>query len=254
MSKGPLVPSSWQLPQVFRDRLGTTAGRQRFMQDGQQLLLVVHVVPLADENERKGLLFWRDETGEWRASNGDPGKVAIPNFLNSYVKRLDEFDALESRAQRADEYLLLLDGLAPLVRSTRNLLAVLDEARQEFPKVRELIDYRDRAYDLSRTAELLYSDSKNSMEIAVVRRAEEQAESSKQQAEAVHRLNKMAALFFPLATLGTIFGTTLTENWSWSQTPFAFASFVVGGLLAGWALASFVSRPLSTSGGKAIHV
>ncbi len=247
MLNGPLVPSTWQLPQAFRDRLGTSVGRQRFMQDGQQLLIVVHVVPLADENERRGLLFWRDDSGEWHASNGDPGKVAIPNFLNSYVKRLEEFDTLEARAQRADEYLQLLDGLAPLVRSTRNLHAVLDEARQAFPKVRELIDYRDRAYEISRTAELLYSDSKNSMEIAVVRRAEEQAESSKQQAAAAHRLNKMAALFFPLATLGTIFGTTFTDNWSWSQTPLAFATFIVGGLLAGWVLARFISRPLPTA-------
>jgi hypothetical protein len=243
MANVPLIPPNWQLPDAFRERLGTTVGRQRFMQDGQQFLIVAHVVPLADENERRGLLFWRDGTATWHASNGDPGKIAVENFLNSYSKRLDEFDRLEARAQRADEYLVLLDGLAPLVRSTRNLLNVFDEARQAFPKVRELIDYRDRAYEISRTAELLYSDSKNSMEIAVVRRAEEQSDASKQQAEAAHRLNRMAALFFPLATLGTIFGTTFTDNWSWSQTPLAFATFIVGGLLAGWLLARYVSRP-----------
>jgi hypothetical protein len=247
MSHAPLVPPNWELPQGIVERLGTSVGRQRFMKDGDNLLVVTHEAPLADENARRGLLFWRDEGGEWRASNGDPGKAAIDNFLKTYAKRLDEFDLLEARAQHADEYLMLLDGLAPLVRSTRNLLNVLEEARQAFPKIRELIDFRDRAYDLSRTAELLYSDSKNSMEIAIVRRAEEQAESSKEQAAAAHRLNKLAALFFPLATLGTIFGTTFTENWSWSQTPLAFAAFIISGLVAGLGLAKFIARPIGST-------
>ena len=48
---------------------------------------------------------------------------------------------------------------------------VVDDERD----IRELIEVRDYAYDVSRTAELLYQDAKNSMEIAVVRRAEEQA-------------------------------------------------------------------------------
>ncbi len=65
-----------------------------------------------------------------------------------------------------------------------------------------MIDHRDRAYELSRQAELLYDDAKNSMDVAVVRRAEEQARASHQMTSSAHRLNIMAALFFPFATLG----------------------------------------------------
>lgn len=246
MAVAPLVPANWELPDIFRERLGTSAGRQRLMIDNQQFLIVAHEVPKADENDRRGVLFWRDERGEWRASNGDPGKVGLDNLLNIYAKSLDDFDRKEASAQRADEYWPILDGMAPVVRSVRHLLEVLEQARQAFPKVRELIDYRDRAYELTRTAELLYSDAKNAMDVAVVRRAEQQSEASRQQASAAHRLNQLAALFFPLATLGSVFGTTFTENWSWSQTPVAFLSFLALGLLTGLGLAKFISRPAST--------
>ncbi|MEO8270834.1 MAG: hypothetical protein ABI557_14010, partial [Aureliella sp.] len=102
--------------------------------------------------------------------------------------------------------------------------------------------WRDRAYDISRTAELLYQDAKNSMELAVVRRAEEQATASHKMSVSAHRLNTMAAIFFPLATLGSIFGTTFTENWSWSATAGPFILFLIVGLVTGFGLALFVNR------------
>jgi hypothetical protein len=52
----------------------------------------------------------------------------------------------------------------------------------------------------------------------------------------------MAALFFPLATLGAVFGTTLTDNWSWSKTEIPFLGFLGGGLVAGLLLAMIISR------------
>ena len=76
---------------------------------------------------------------------------------------------------------------------------------------------------------------------AVVKRAEEQAAASDRMALASHRLNIMAALFFPLATLSGVFGTTLTENWTWSLAAGPFLLFVAVGLLAGILLAYFVS-------------
>ncbi len=237
----PLIPATWQLPDYFRGRLGSTVGRQRVMQDGGQLLIVAHQAPVADENVRRGVLFWFDSL-QWHASNGEPGKIAIQKLIDGYVARIDAFDQQESRAQRAQEYLPLLDGLAPLMRSSRNLYDVLEEARKTAPNLRELIDLRDRAYEMSRTAELLYQDAKNSMEVAVVRRAEEQAEASHKMSVSAHRLNTMAAIFFPLATLGAVFGTTLTDNWSWAKTPAPFLLFVMSGLLAGFFLALFVNR------------
>ncbi len=242
MSNAPLIPSTWQLPDYFRGRLGTTAGRQRLMLNEGHLLIIAHAVPKTGDSTREGILFWRGANGEWKASNGDPGKVAISNLLDQYDRTLDEFERLENKAQRSDEYLPLLDGLAPFVRSTRHLYDVLQEARIAAPELKELIDVRDRAYDLSRSAELLYQDAKNSMEVAVVRRAEEQAAASERLAKSSHRLNTLAAIFFPLATLGAIFGTTLTENWTWSQSSIPFALFVMAGILLGLVLYAFIDQ------------
>ena len=136
----------------------------------------------------------------------------------------------------------MLDGLAPVARSIRNLSEVLQEARKARPDLRELIDLRDRAYDLSRTSELLYQDSKTAMDVAVVRRAEEQAEAGQQMARSAHRLNTLAAVFFPLATLGSIFGTTLTDDWSWKNSIVPFSIFLVAGSLLGILLSSFVNK------------
>ncbi len=238
-----LIPSTWTLPDEFRMRLGASVGRQRFMNAQKDNLIVAHYVPDHDEVGRRGILFWRDSSGEWRASNGDPGKVALKQHLDRYAKRIEDFDQLESKADRADDYLPILEGLAPIVRSARNLLDVLEEARKSITEDRSLIDHRDRAYDLSRTADLLYEDAKNSMDVAMVRKADEQAQSSHQMALASHRLNLLAAMFFPFATLGAIFGTTLTDNWSWSQTPLPFLLYLAAGIFIGIFLTTFVVKP-----------
>ena len=128
------------------------------------------------------------------------------------------------------------------MRSNRNFLEALEEARKAVPDARELIDHRDRAYELARQADLLYEDAKNSMDVAIVRRADEQAHSAHKMMVATHRLNMLAALFFPFATLGAIFGTTLTDNWSWSQSPAPFFLFVLISLLGGTVLTLFVTQ------------
>lgn len=213
------------------------------MQADGNILIVAHQAPERDEVGRRGVLFWRDASGEWRCSNGDPGKASLGMHLDRYSKKLDAFELAVSKAMRADDYLALLEGLAPVVRSNRNLFETLDEARKAVPEDRTLIDHRDKAYDLSRQADLLYEDSKNSMDVAIVRRADEQAQASNKMMVAAHRLNTLAALFFQFATLGAIFGTTLTDNWTWSQSAVPFLIFVLVSGLTGLALAKFVNRP-----------
>jgi len=60
---------------------------------------------------------------------------------------------------------------------------------------------------------------------------------------ASHRLNLLAAMFFPFATLGAIFGTTLTDNWSWSKSPIPFLIYLGAGVLIGAYLTTFVVKP-----------
>ena len=156
MAHAPLVPANWQLPDYFRHRLGSSVGRQRVMQFESQLLIVVHQVPESQETQRRGILIWRDAEGKWLASSGEIGSSALESLIKRYSKKLAEFDQLESKAQKSDEYLPLLEGLSPVLRSVRNLYDVLQEARKLCPDIRELIEVRDYAYDVSRTAELLY--------------------------------------------------------------------------------------------------
>ncbi len=245
MTDSSLIPADWQVPSDFRERLGTSAGRQRIMVSDSELLIVAHQVPQRGESSRRGVLFWRDKNGNWLASNGDQGHESLAHHLESYAKQIEEYFLQESKAQRADEYIPLVEGLAPVSRAARNLLSVLEEARDAIHGDRLLIDYRDKAYEISRNAELLYDDLKNSMDIAVIRRAEEQAAASHKMSVTAHRLNVMAALFFPIATLGAVFGTTLTDNWSWSKTELPFLGFVGGGLVTGLLLAMIISRRTS---------
>lgn len=245
MPNTPLIPSNWSsLPQEFRDRLGTQAGRQRAMVSEGNLLLVAHQLPKGDEFSRRGILFWLDASGEWRASNGDPGKIAITKHLDQYVSKLDQLESSIDKANCPNDYLHILDDLAPIVRTSKNLLATLEDARKAFPKERSLIDHRDRAYDISRQADLLYEDAKNAMDVAMIRRADEQAVTTRKMAVAAHRLNLLAASFFPVATLGAIFGTTLTDGWSWSSSPIGFVLFLAAGGILGAMLATFISIPI----------
>lgn len=238
-----LIPANWDhFPEPIRQRLGSLVGRQRAMEHEGHLLLIAHDVPEAEENSRRGILFWRDTAGSWKGSHGGMGIEAIQEHLNHFSEKIEAMDVAEQRAQKADDYLPLLDGLAPIARTIRHLLDALEEARKLVPNARELIDFRDRAYELSRQADLLYEDVKNGLEIALVRRADEQAQAAHRMMVASHRLNMMAALFFPFATLGAVFGTTLTDNWSWSHTPWPFEAFLAANALAGLIMVIYVSR------------
>ncbi|MFO1063122.1 MAG: hypothetical protein U0892_04515 [Pirellulales bacterium] len=238
------VPGNWQLPEAIRKRIGSTAGRQRLMEADGQMLMILHEVPDTNETVRMGMLFWRDGEGQWRAGNGKHGETELKNLIERYASKLEEFDKLEHAAKLADEYSSVLEGLLPIVRAARNLLEVLEDARKSDRSDRTLIDPRDRAYDICRWADLLYDDTKNAMEVAVVRRAEEQARAGHHMLVSAHRLNVLAALFFPFATLGAIFGTTLTDNWSWSNTPLPFFIFLGLSAVTGLVLAAIVSRPI----------
>lgn len=240
--KRQLLPPMWKLPDEFRRRMGSTAGRQRSMVAEGHLLLVLHVVPAANEASRVGRFFWRDASGAWHSSDIGSGPAALHKHLDQYAVALDKYEELETEALRAEQYLILLEGLSPLLRAARNMLQVLEEARQAIPADRDIIDCRDRAYEVSRTTELLYSDAKNAMDVAVVRRAEEQADSSSRMALAAHRLNVLLAMFFPVATLAAMFSTVFTEGWQLSDSPIPFLLFLGFGLLSGLILTLFITR------------
>ena len=137
---------------------------------------------------------------------------------------------------------MILEQLSPVHRAATNLHIVLQAARKECPDIRELINLRDRAYEFERTAELLLEEVKNSLDVAVAKRAEEQAASTHRMSVASHRLNILAAFFFPIATLMAIFGANLRHGWEDVWPPIPMLVVLGLGLALGGILALFVTR------------
>src|SRR4029077_1369179 len=103
----------------------------------------------------------------------------------------------------------LLQKVAPLHRTARNLHATLQQAREFVPDDRDLIVARDTSGDIERSFELLHNDAKNGLDYTVALETELQSQRTYEMAVSAHRLNLLAALFFPIATLSAIFDMKL---------------------------------------------
>jgi hypothetical protein len=239
-----ILPGVWQVPQVFRDRLGDRVGRQRAMFHEGHLLLVLHAPPGPEEATRKGRFFWRQPDGTWSSSEFGSSPQAVDRHLGEYAKRLEELEQMEEHATDAETWFHVLEAIAPVHRAAAHLHQALQHAREQVPQARELINFRDRAYEVERTAELLHTDAKNALDFAVARLAEEQARASHRMAVSAHRLNVLAALFFPITALSALLGVNLAhglESTVWDPLP--FFALIGAGLVFGLLLTAFITRP-----------
>lgn len=210
-ARSPL-PEAWNVPQLFRGRVRESVGRQRAMTAEGHLLLVLHEPPLANETDRRARFFWRSPDGTWQSNNLGPGINALKRHVAEFGEAVRRLDEAEDRADAADDYLGLLRRLAPLRRATRHLHDALQEARQMVSEDHDLIVCRDLAYQIQRLADLVQDDTKSGLDCAIARRAEEQAESGERMALAAHRLNVLAAVFFPIVTISSILGMNLADG------------------------------------------
>lgn len=231
--KKNMLPATWDVPQIFRDRLGSRVGRQRAMVADGHLLLVLHSPPAPDQDEREGRFFWRKPDGTWVSDRMGVGQHAVTKHLDEYNQLIDALELREQQAHSASEYFDVMDKLAPLHRACGNLFSVLQEARKQCPEAREIIDMRDRAYGIQRSAELLASGCKNALDFQIARQAESQARASHRMAVASHRLNLLAAFFFPLATISGLFGMEIRSGIEKLPEPYTFIVVVMIGLLVG---------------------
>jgi hypothetical protein len=230
----------------LRAGVGTSAGRQRVLDEEGHIVLVLHAPPSADEVGRRGRYFWRDLAGNWRSAPKGERVANLNEHLNEYRVAIEHLEQDEDAAQQARDYFELLDRLAPLVRSTRNLYDTLQQAREAMPDDRQLIVARDQAYELNRRSDLLHDDAKNGLNFAVAWQAEQQAESSYRMAVATHRLNLLVAFFFPIATLMAVFGANLRhglEGWDQLRAPVPLLVVLAAGLVSGLLLTQFIARP-----------
>jgi hypothetical protein len=238
-----VLPPSWEVPAELRERLGERVGRQRAMLAEGHLLLVLHRPPKKDETERFPRLFWRKPDGTWQSNELGNGPTALARHLGDFAELIDKYDRQDDQAQTVTDYFGILEGVTPLARTIRNLHAVLQDAREKVPDNRDLINARDKAYELERSAELLVADVRNALEFATAKKSEEQAASSHNMATAAHRLNLLAAFFFPIATLSAVFDTSLSHPLEqYIPAPYAFYSVIGLGLFFGVLLAGYLAE------------
>lgn len=243
-----ILPPTWEIPAAIRERLGDKVGRQRAMAAEGHLLLVLHKLPKPNDNERQGRFFWRKPDGSWLSSDLGPSSAAIAKHLAEYSDVVERFDRQEDSATTVDEMFRIIEAMGPVHRSTRNMHGALQEARTLIAGDRDLINFRDRAYEIERAAELLLGEVQTALEFALAKKTEEQTAASHQMALASHRLNLLAAFFFPIVTLCSIFGVSLNHGLERViQPPFAFLGVIGFGLALGFVLCSILAATMGPS-------
>jgi Mg2+ and Co2+ transporter CorA len=228
------LPDTWNLPPSLRERLGREAGPQRMMLEEGHLLLVLHKLPKAGETQRHGIMFWRSPAGAWTASEGE-GLAGLAAHFETFSRALDRLGAAEVKSESAREYHDILTELAPITRTARHAHETLQKARLAMPDEDRLIDQRDAAAAVERSAELLLQDANYGLTFTAARRAEEEA-------DAARRLNLLAAIFLPLSTLAGVFGMTMKSGTGIEDHPWGFWEVVLSGLVIGTVLAIMLGR------------
>lgn len=220
-SIGGIIPEAWSVPARFRHRVGAGAGRQRAMVEDGHLLLILHDVPAAGVTERSARVFWRKPDGSW---SGD-----VRAHLEKFRGVVHALDERVDQTSDVDELFQIIRSATPLFRTVRHMHMAFQQAREGIDDV-EIITLRDAAGDVERAADLTLQDAKNALEHA-------QAKLSQQMSDAQHRLNLLAALFFPVTAIASVVGTTMHSGLE-SMPPAVYwviiaAAFAVGFVLRG---------------------
>jgi hypothetical protein len=236
------VPIDWQLPTAVARRLGERSGRQRAMSADGHLLLVLHEPPVPGSSQRAGRLFWRDPKGNWRSSSHGQGVQSLFGHLAEHAERVERLEKDLEGADSADDYYALLRATAPLHRTARNLHATLQQARELVPDDADLINARDQSGDIERALDLIHSDAIHGLDFTIAKHVEDQAEATYQMSVAGYRLNLLAAAFFPVATIGTIFGMNLSHGLEGPNYTGVFWVLLIFGLISGIMLTMLIAR------------
>lgn len=206
------------------------------------LLLILHKVPTAHEHDRRAALFWRSDAGAWKGTlEGSGGLAALKDLLAQYARILERLETRVEEATRANDYFDVLQEVAPIARAARNQHKTMQAARDAIDDP-TLIDLRDQAYENERNAELVQADAQNGLDFLTARRAEEQAQVADRIAKAGHRLNMLAAFFFPATALGSLLGMNLVSGIETLKQPYLFWVVVVVALLVGFVVRGFVDE------------
>jgi Mg2+ and Co2+ transporter CorA len=233
------IPHNWEVPEVFRTRFGTRAGRQRVMSAEGHVLIILHEVPTARDPDRQARLHWRKPDGTWKSTGSGAATIgALRAQIEEFAVAIDALEARAEKASRAADWFGILHVTAPMLRTIAAQSATLQEARELAKGDRDLIAVRDQAQDNERAIELIHGHARAGLDYSIAKNAEDNAQSSKHVLESGHRLNMIAATFLPITALGALLGMNLEhglEHWS-SPYPFwlvAAAAFLLGLIIRG---------------------
>jgi hypothetical protein len=240
MMKNTELPPGWKLPDEITRRVGSSTGKQRIIAENDHVLIVLHKAPLKHENRRESLFLWRNPEGSWEASERGGGLAALDDYLENYSNIEETLDDSYEKAVDAANFFSLLERIAPVQRALKNMSKTLQDARQIVGE--ELIDHRDKADELHRNIELLYIDSKNGLDYAIAKKAEEQSEMQRQALVAGHRLNIIMALFLPITAMASLLGMNiphgLEKSPSWVFVAIIAICTLLGLFMRSWVLKS----------------
>jgi hypothetical protein len=237
-----LIAHNWDVPKRFRERLGRQAGRQRLMHEQGHLLLVLHEAPEPPRYARQHRIYWRSPDGAWQSSEKG-GMKALVAHLERHAKAVDALAERLSAARSAADYFEALAISTPLARTVRNTARVVAEARDVVPADTGLLAARDIAYEADREAELVHQRARDGLEYAQAQANEAQARQAADMLAAAHRLNMLAAVFFPVTAVATIFGMQLSHGLEHLAAPWLFWLVVVLAFGLGLIVRSSVARP-----------
>jgi len=235
-------PRVWSLPIEIRRRLSGRVGRQRAITCEDHLLMVLHRVPNRTTPRQPGVYFWRAPSGEWSHSEQGAGFAALERLVQDYEETVLRSEQAHETAISTKDWFAILDEIGPVHRASRNLHDTLTQALEETGDVEQRAELQmlcDQANEIDRSAELLQTDVQNSIQYSIARQAELQAGFSRVQSRAAYRLNVLAAVFLPLATVSSVFGMNLASGVEQSS-PLLFWMVLGLGLLLGVAIGVFV--------------
>lgn len=240
-----LIPTRWQVPEVFKQRLGEKVGRQRLMAADKHLLLVLHKPPKPGEEERQPRLFWRNPAGEWQTNESGAGLGELKEHLGEYDKAADQLEALMRGTPSAQNYYQILHEATPLLRAAKHMAGVLQQAREAEPKDRHILLARDEAGEVERNLELLHAEAFHGLQYLVAQRSEEQARQGAQLVASSHRLNLIMALCLPATALASVLGMNLRHGFE-NRELWLFWAVLGLALLLGIIVVSLVGAPVKT--------
>ena len=229
---------SWDLPVRIEKRIGpNTYGRQRIIQEGDDLLIILHRLPAADQILREHKVFWRKSNADLECNGQPNGVFQFRTLIDTYEKKLEELDRRYAQADTSDELFGLIEELVPINRASTNIATTLQAAREAVPDDTFLLELRDVTSELQRNFEIMLSDAQIALEYRLAKNSEIQSVQAREAVEAQHRLNVLAAIFFPLTAVATIFGMNLSHGFE--QRPMVFFWLVV---VAGISLGFWMKR------------